>query len=74
MSGVKNNNTRVNTDDKPFPGCLGRMVNLFDLTPATVNANKLLTDKPHRDHHGYLSFSNLPFFLLLIFTFCHQIH
>lgn len=51
MSGVKNN-TRVHADDKPFPGCLGRMVNLFDLTPSTVNANKLLTDKPHRDHHA----------------------
>lgn len=53
MSGVKNN-TRVHADDKPFPGCLGRMVNLFDLTP-TVNANKLLTDKPHRDHAASLS-------------------
>lgn len=64
-----NNNRRVHNDDKPFPGCLGRMVNLFDLTPATVNGNKLLTDKPHRDH-GYLSLSNLPFlYYLLVFTF-----
>ncbi|XP_010323074.2 uncharacterized protein TRM17/20A isoform X2 [Solanum lycopersicum] len=32
--------------DKPFPGCLGRMVNLFDLNSG-VTGNKLLTDKPH---------------------------
>ncbi|CAN6554155.1 unnamed protein product [Malus baccata var. baccata] len=34
--------------DKAFPGCLGRMVNLFDLGNG-VSGNKLLTDKPHRD-------------------------
>jgi hypothetical protein len=69
MSGVKNN-TRVHADDKPFPGCLGRMVNLFDLTPSTVvNANKLLTDKPHRDHHGHLSFSDLQFFFFFTISF-----
>lgn len=34
--------------DKPFPGCLGRMVNLFDLNSG-VTGNRLLTDKPHRD-------------------------
>lgn len=34
--------------ESPVPGCLGRMVNLFDLGTA-VNGNKLLTDKPHRD-------------------------
>ncbi|CAN4101281.1 unnamed protein product [Withania somnifera] len=32
--------------DKPFPGCLGRMVNLFDLNSG-VAGNKLLTDKSH---------------------------
>ncbi|XVE78031.1 hypothetical protein DITRI_Ditri13aG0111600 [Diplodiscus trichospermus] len=31
-----------------FPGCLGRMVNLFDLNTG-VPGNRLLTDKPHRD-------------------------
>ncbi|XP_023635647.1 uncharacterized protein LOC17880844 isoform X2 [Capsella rubella] len=36
--------------ESPVPGCLGKMVNLFDLGTA-VNGNKLLTDKPHRD--GY---------------------
>ncbi|XP_004493852.1 uncharacterized protein [Cicer arietinum] len=50
-------NRRVHNDDKPFPGCLGRMVNLFDLTVVTVNGNKLLTDKPHRDHHHAPSLS-----------------
>ncbi|MED6132992.1 hypothetical protein PIB30_024069 [Stylosanthes scabra] len=46
MNGVQNR--RVHNVEKPFPGCLGRMVNLFDLT-AGVSGNKLLTDKPHRD-------------------------
>ncbi|KAK2363965.1 hypothetical protein QL285_088890 [Trifolium repens] len=54
MNSVKNNR-RVHNDDKPFPGCLGRMVNLFDLTPTTVNGNKFLTDKPHREHAASLS-------------------
>ncbi|XP_031112169.1 uncharacterized protein LOC116016147 [Ipomoea triloba] len=34
--------------EKPIPGCLGRMVNLFDLN-GSVAGNRLLTDKPHRD-------------------------
>ncbi|KAJ1387218.1 DUF3741-associated sequence motif [Sesbania bispinosa] len=46
MNGVQNR--RVHNVEKPFPGCLGRMVNLFDLT-AGVNGNRLLTDKPHHD-------------------------
>ncbi|KAG4913303.1 hypothetical protein AAZX31_19G157000 [Glycine max] len=46
MNGVQNR--RVHNVEKPFPGCLGRMVNLFDLT-GDVNGNKLLTDRPHRD-------------------------
>lgn len=33
---------------KPVPGCMGRMVNLFDLSD-TVTDTKLLTEKPHRD-------------------------
>jgi hypothetical protein len=64
MNSVKNNR-RVHNDDKPFPGCLGRMVNLFDLTPTTVNGNKLLTDKPHREH-GYLSLSIYPLFCFIL--------
>ncbi|ESQ54366.1 hypothetical protein EUTSA_v10024350mg [Eutrema salsugineum] len=39
---------KVQKVESPIPGCLGRMVNLFDLGTA-VNGNKLLTDKPHRD-------------------------
>ncbi|XP_057438461.1 uncharacterized protein LOC130730463 [Lotus japonicus] len=46
MNGVQNR--RVHNVDKPFPGCLGRMVNLFDLAGG-VNGNRLLTDKPHHD-------------------------
>ena len=34
--------------EKPYPGCLGRMVNLFDLSNG-VAGNRLLTDKPHHD-------------------------
>ncbi|KAG5252275.1 DUF3741 domain-containing protein/DUF4378 domain-containing protein [Salix suchowensis] len=34
--------------EKPYPGCLGRMVNLFDLSNG-VAGNRLLTDKPHND-------------------------
>lgn len=34
--------------EKPLPGCLGRMVNLFDLSNG-VAGNRLLTDKPHHD-------------------------
>ncbi|XP_015088323.1 uncharacterized protein LOC107031451 isoform X1 [Solanum pennellii] len=41
-------NGRSHTYDKPSPGCLGRMVNLFDLNSG-VTGNRLLTDKPHRD-------------------------
>lgn len=37
-----------NNLEGPFPGCLGRMVNLFDLRGGMAG-NRLLTDKPHRD-------------------------
>ncbi|XP_038897602.1 uncharacterized protein LOC120085607 [Benincasa hispida] len=47
MKEIQRRKVRNNTE-KPFPGCLGRMVNLFDLS-AGVSRNKLLTDKPHRD-------------------------
>ncbi|KAI4349306.1 hypothetical protein L6164_009911 [Bauhinia variegata] len=46
MNGVQNR--KFHNTEKPFPGCLGRMVNLFDLT-AGVTGNRLLTDKPHHD-------------------------
>ncbi|KAM7501541.1 hypothetical protein LguiB_000445 [Lonicera macranthoides] len=44
MNGVQNGKNR--NLEKPFPGCLGRMVNLFDLSTG-VPGNRLLTDKPH---------------------------
>lgn len=46
MNGIQNGKTQ--NLEKPFPGCLGRMVNLFDLGTG-VSGNRLLTDKPHRD-------------------------
>ncbi|CAL0310413.1 unnamed protein product [Lupinus luteus] len=38
---------KVQNVEKPFPGCLGRMVNLFDFSPVT--GNRLLTNQPHHD-------------------------
>ncbi|XP_062221559.1 uncharacterized protein LOC133920929 [Phragmites australis] len=32
----------------PFPGCLGRVINMFDLSSGVV-ATKMLTEKAHRD-------------------------
>ncbi|KAF5763127.1 hypothetical protein HanXRQr2_Chr15g0676721 [Helianthus annuus] len=46
MSWVQNGKSR--NPEKPIPGCLGRMVGLFDLNTG-VRANKLLTEKPHHD-------------------------
>ncbi|EEF41309.1 conserved hypothetical protein [Ricinus communis] len=46
MNGIQS--TRAQKIEKQFPGCLGRMVNLFDLSNGATE-NKLLTDKPHRD-------------------------
>ncbi|KAG9447711.1 hypothetical protein H6P81_013839 [Aristolochia fimbriata] len=40
--------SKVLNSEKPFPGCMGRMVNLFDLN-AGMSGNKLLTEKAHRD-------------------------
>ncbi|XP_010263990.1 PREDICTED: uncharacterized protein LOC104602116 isoform X1 [Nelumbo nucifera] len=48
MNGMQNR--RARDLDKPFPGCMGRMVNFFDLS-AGIPGNKLLTEKAHRD--GY---------------------
>ena len=48
-----------NNMEKPFPGCAGRMVNLFN-SSAGVRRNKLLTDKPHRD-------GDFPFLFFLVF-------
>ncbi|WOH01828.1 hypothetical protein DCAR_0521213 [Daucus carota subsp. sativus] len=46
MTGIQNGRTR--NLEKPFPGCLGKMVNLFDLS-AGMPGNRLLTEKPYRD-------------------------
>ena len=46
MNGIQNGKTR--DLEKPFPGCLGRVVNLFDLSTG-VAGNRLLMDKPHSD-------------------------
>ncbi|GMI98668.1 TON1 Recruiting Motif 20 [Hibiscus trionum] len=45
MNGIQQ---RKGQNIEKFPGCLGRMVNLFDLNSG-VPGNRLLTDKPHRD-------------------------
>ncbi|WCJ38168.1 hypothetical protein M5689_019242 [Euphorbia peplus] len=45
MNGIQ---CRKAQNEKQFPGCLGRMVNLFDLGNG-VNGNRLLTDKPYND-------------------------
>ncbi|KAL9228288.1 hypothetical protein vseg_003883 [Gypsophila vaccaria] len=47
MNGVHLNG-RTRGSEKAVPGCLGRMVNLFDLSSG-VSGNRLLTDKPHND-------------------------
>ncbi|KAL3620545.1 hypothetical protein CASFOL_035457 [Castilleja foliolosa] len=47
MNGTSQNGKTCNFENK-YPGCLGRMVNLFELNIG-VSANMLLTDKPHRD-------------------------
>lgn len=47
MNGFQNG--KNSNLDKPFPGCLGRMVNLFDLNSG-VAGNRMLTDKPHGDN------------------------
>lgn len=41
-------NRKFHEHEKPFPGCMGRMVNLFDLSPG-IPGNRLLTDRAHRD-------------------------
>ncbi|KAK9146304.1 hypothetical protein Sjap_006207 [Stephania japonica] len=53
MSGVKNK--RDQNFEKQIPGCMGRMVNLFDFGPG-VSGNRLLSDKAHRD--GFLPSGN----------------
>lgn len=46
MNGIQKGKSR--NLKEPFPGCLGRMVNLFDLNIG-VPGNKLLTENPYQD-------------------------
>ncbi|TVU27719.1 hypothetical protein EJB05_19216 [Eragrostis curvula] len=51
MKGVQDKRHRKKQDLQvlaPFPGCLGRVINMFDLSNGVV-ATKMLTDKAHRD-------------------------
>ncbi|KAD4584340.1 hypothetical protein E3N88_21941 [Mikania micrantha] len=50
MSWIQNGKSR--NPKKPISGCLGRMVNLFDLNTG-VKGNKLLTEKPHHDGSSF---------------------
>lgn len=50
MNRIQNGKNR--NPEKPIPGCLGRMVNLFDLN-TVVGGNRLLTDKPHHDGSSF---------------------
>jgi len=54
--------------EKPISGCLGRMVNLFDLASSK---NRLLTDKPHNDGNSSLQFAIYLFFFLEIIFLCN---
>lgn len=48
MNGIQSRKAQNINVDKHVVGCLGRMVNLFDLSTG-IAGNRLLTDKPHRD-------------------------
>ncbi|GJM87344.1 hypothetical protein PR202_ga03288 [Eleusine coracana subsp. coracana] len=52
MKGVQDNKRHKKKQDlqvlAPFPGCLGRVINMFDLSNGVV-ATKMLTEKAHRD-------------------------
>lgn len=52
MKGVQDNKRHKKKQDlqvlAPFPGCLGRVINMFDLSSGVV-ATKMLTEKAHRD-------------------------
>ncbi|WVZ73141.1 hypothetical protein U9M48_021486 [Paspalum notatum var. saurae] len=51
MKGVQDKRHKKKQDLQvlaPFPGCMGRMINMLDLSNGVV-ATKMLTDKAHRD-------------------------
>ncbi|PIA25707.1 hypothetical protein AQUCO_10800004v1 [Aquilegia coerulea] len=47
MNGIQNRRGAHNLE-KPFPGCMGRVVSLLDYGPI-MTANRLITDKAHSD-------------------------
>lgn len=49
MNGIHLNG-KTRGSEKPVPGCLGRMVNLFDLS---ISGNRLLSDKPYNDGDSF---------------------
>lgn len=55
MNGIQNH--KAENLERPYPGCLGRVVSLFDLS-AGMPGNKLLMDKPHRDGKFLFMFQN----------------
>lgn len=72
MNGIQSRKAQSVNIDKQIPGCLGRMVNLFDLSTG-VSGNRLLTDKPHRDgdflfHMLQLFVGNKLFLLFICFV------
>lgn len=60
MNGIQNH--KALNIEKPVPGCLGRVVNLFDLS-AGMPENSLLTDKPHGNDKFHFYVSELDLFL-----------
>lgn len=54
--------------EKPFPGCLGRVVNLFDLS-AGMPENRMLTDKPHGNDESLFYVSKLDLFAFQDFSY-----
>jgi hypothetical protein len=70
MKGVEDRRCKRKQDLQvlaPFPVCLGRMINMFDLSNGVV-ATKMLTDKAHRDG-TYFSCPPL-FFAPCCYNFC----
>jgi hypothetical protein len=63
MKGVQDKRHRKKQVLAPFPGCLGRVINMFDLSNGVV-ATKMLTEKAHRDGTSF-SYSTL-------FPPCHR--
>lgn len=64
MNGIQSRKAQNINVDKQFPGCLGRMVNLFDMS-TSVSGNRLLTDKPHYDG-DYFSLCSIRLFPCII--------